>query len=62
MVHLWSPCFQKDIKKLESVQRRTSKLITGTGSLSYEERLKRLDMISLRDRRIRGDLSETIKI
>ena len=31
-------------------------------SLSYEERLKRLDMFPLRDRRIRGDLIETFKI
>lgn len=61
-IQFWSPCFQKDINKLESVQRRATKLIPGYRNLSYEERLKRLDMFSLKDRRIRGDLIETFKI
>ena len=61
-VQFWSPCFQKDANKLVSVQRRATKLVPGFRSLSYEERLKRLDMFSLKDRRIRGDLIETFKI
>ena len=34
----------------------------GFCSLTYEERLKRFDMFSLKDRRIWGDLIETFKI
>ena len=30
--------------------------------MTYEEGLKRSDMFSLKDRRIRGDLTETFKI
>lgn len=61
-VQFWSPCYLKDEKKLESVQRRATKLVPGFRGLSYDERLKRLDMFSLKDRRIRGDLIETFKI
>ena len=34
----WPPCYPKDINKLESVQRRATKLIPGIRGLSYEER------------------------
>ena len=61
-VQFWSPFYQKDQNKLESVQRRATKLVPGFRGLQYEERLKRLDMFSLKDRRIRGDLIETFKI
>ena len=61
-VQFWSPFYLKDESKLESVQRRATKLIPGFRCLPYEERLKRLDMFSLKDRRIRGDLIETFKI
>lgn len=61
-VQFWSPCYQKDQNKLESIQRRATKLVPGFRGLQYEERLKRLDMFSLKDRRIRGDLIETFKI
>ena len=61
-VQFWSPCYLKDESKLESVQRRATKLVPGFRCLTYEERLKRLDMFSLKNRRIRGDLIETFKI
>ena len=44
------------------MQRRATKLIPGFRNLTYDEGLKRLDMFSLKDRRIRGDLIETFKI
>ena len=40
-VQFWSPHYSKDKNKLESVQRRATKLIPSIRNLSYEERLKR---------------------
>ena len=49
----------KDVDMLEGVQRRAPKMIP---SLSYEDRLKRLGMFSLRRRRLRGDMIEEAKM
>jgi len=61
-VQAWSPFLQKDIQCLESVQRAATKLVPSLKKLSYEERLKRLGITTLYQRRIRGDLIETYKI
>ena len=47
---------------LEGVQRRATKMILSLRILSYEERLKRLGMFSLRRRRLRGDMAEVFKM
>ena len=60
-VQAWAPTYEKDCWLLERVQKRATKMINGFGSLSYAERLKRLDMFSLRYRRLRGDLIEVFK-
>jgi len=39
-VQFWSLLHQKDADRLERVQRRTTKMIKGLGSLPYEERLR----------------------
>ena len=59
---IWSPFHKEDIKEIESVQRRATKLVPHLKDLSYEDRLKHLDLFKLEDRRHRGDLISTFKI
>ena len=53
---IWSPYLQQDIEELEKVQHRATNLIPSLEHLTYEERLKELNLYSLKDRRTRGDL------
>jgi len=52
----WSPHLKKDIRLLESVQRRATKLLANIAPLPYEERLKFLNLYSIEDRLKRGDM------
>jgi ribonuclease P/MRP protein subunit RPP40 len=61
-VQAWRPYLQKDIDLIEGVQRRATKLVVETKGMSYDERLKFLDMKTLKTRRVRGDLIEVFKI
>ena len=53
---VWSPHLRKDILRVESVQRRATRMITGFSDMSYEERLTALDLPTLEYRRLRADL------
>ena len=58
----WNPYLQGDIDKIERVQRRATRIPTGFEKFEYEDRLKKLSMTTLKDRRIRGDLIEMYKV
>ena len=58
---IWHPKHKTDEELLESVQRRTSKLIPELSKLDYIERLKKLNLPSLYYRRARGDMIECYK-
>ena len=51
-----SPYLKKDQDKLEKVQRSATKLMQHMKDLPYEERLKELNLYSLEERRMRGDM------
>lgn len=59
---VWSPHLMKDIEIVENVQRRATRMVPGLEGLSYEERLKKLNLPTLAYRRARGDMIETYKI
>jgi hypothetical protein len=61
-VSAWSPHLKSDIAILEQVMRRATKVISSIKHLPYEDRLQRLRLTTLEDRRLRGDLIEQFKI
>ena len=58
----WSPYYKKDRELLERIQHRFSKMVEGMVCLEYRERLRRLGLWTLEERRNRGDLLEVYKI
>jgi len=61
-VQVWSPHLVKNIKLLEGVQRRATKLVPELRNLPYEDRLKKLKLTTLEQRRHRGDMIQTYKL
>lgn len=59
---VWAPHLVKHITSIENVQRRFTKIIPGLINMSYEERLKELNLPTLSYRRARGDAIEYFKI
>ena len=55
---VWQPHLVKHKKIIENVQIRATKLVDGLKELSYEDRLKELDLPTLEFRRARGDMIE----
>ena len=64
-MQLWNPAPEHGnwslILKIESVQRRFTRMIDGVGLLPYSERLEILKLTTLIERRARGDLIEVFK-
>ncbi len=61
-IQAWRPYLQKDVDKLERVQRRFTKIIPELRNMPYEQRLNKLKLTTLETRRIRGDMLEVFKI
>jgi ribonucleases P/MRP protein subunit RPP40 len=50
-VPVWCPFLKGDIDMIEQVQQRATKLIPAIRNLSYENRLSKLELTNLKDRR-----------
>ena len=55
-VCVWHPYKIKDITQIENVQRRATKMIPEMKKMTYEERLKKLNLPTLEYRRRRDDM------
>ena len=60
-VQSWSPWYKRDIEVLEKVQIRAVNMVHGLHGLTYEEKLKALNLTTLSDRRLRGDMIQVWK-
>ena len=58
---VWAPHLKKHVRKLERVQRAATKLVPGLQDMEYQERLRKLNLPSLEERRKRGDMIQLFK-
>jgi ribonuclease P/MRP protein subunit RPP40 len=61
-IQAWNPYKKGDIKLLERVQKRATKMIQGFRNKHYKDRLTELKLTTLEDRRLRGDMIMTYKM
>ena len=59
---IWFPTLKKDIRAIENVQRRVTKIPSQLSNLCYEERLKKLSLSTLMYRRNRMDMIQVFTI
>ena len=59
--HAWYPRLNKNTISIENVQRRATRMVQALQTLSYNERLKKLDLPSLKYHRRRGTMIEMFK-
>ena len=62
IVAVWNPYLAKDVKLIEGVQRRATKMVQGIQHWKYDDRLNYLGLMHLEKRRVRSDLFETFKV
>ena len=59
---VWHPYLKRQSAAIEKIQRRATKLVRECSDLPYHERIKFLNIHSLKGRRLRGDLILVFKI
>ena len=59
---VWNTGYNEDIRRLEAVQRLWTRHTKGLGDMDYGERLKSLDLYSVKGRLLRTDLMKCWKI
>jgi len=59
---VWFPTLKKDIRAVENVQRRVTRILPELVDLGYEERLRKLKLTTLHYRRNRMDMIQVFKI
>jgi len=59
---VWCPYEIGDIEDIEKVQKRATELVIELKHLPYTQRLKRLNLHTLKYRRLRGDMTELLAI
>jgi hypothetical protein len=59
---IWNPYTARNINKIERVQKRMCKMISGVRHLSYQQQLEALNILSLQARRLRFQLISVFKI
>ncbi len=59
---VWSPWTEADKAVLEKIQRRAVGMVSGLKGQSYEEKLLKLKLPSLEERRLQADMVQTFKI
>ena len=59
---VWHPHLIRQMETIEDVQIRATKMVPGLSNLTYPERLKKLDIPTLRYRRICGDMIQMYKL
>ena len=60
-VQVWTPHLRKYINLIEGVQRRATRLVPELKHLNYQNRLEKLELTKLEERRVRGDMIQTYK-
>lgn len=59
---MWSLCKEKHANKLERIRRMTTTMVQELERLSYEERIKDMDLTTWEQWRDRGDLIKIYKL
>ena len=61
-VTVWYPLLKKDEDLIKNVLRRASKMLPRLSNLTFEERLKKIKIPSMKYRRMRGDMIMVYKV